>query len=166
MARNVGMAVAKKIIGYLMLPLALMLIDKSRASVQDPASSWEKLVAAASSRLDMSPYQTIRYGGDAKKGGKYFQAEAECSANSNALLSVNGMLVSGPTAVHLGSEGAWAGKTAVYLRLDFADGGKYRFICLVSAGDRLERTRLLDRNPRGKTPAVEIDDSNYIYGSN
>ena len=153
----------KKMMGWLPVLMTMMLINQSHASVPGSPLNWERLVAAASNRLDIGLYQSIKYGGDSKKGDKFFQAEAECSANSNALLSVNGMLVSGPVALQLGSAAAWEGKTVVYVRLDFADGNKYRFICLVSRDDKLERTRLLDKNPRGSTPAVEIDNSNYIY---
>jgi hypothetical protein len=155
----------KKIMGFLTLLLAIMLANESRASVPGAPLSWEQLVAAASNRLDMGLYQSIKYGAEAKKGDKFFRAEAECSANSNALLSVNGMLVSGPVSLHLGSAAAWLGKTVVYVRLDFADGNKYRFICLVSRDDKLERTRLLDKGSRGGASAMEIDNSNYIYQS-
>ncbi|MBM7128785.1 hypothetical protein [Dyella mobilis] len=76
---------------------------------------------------------------------------------------MNDMLVSRPVAVRLGSAAAWSGKTVVYIMLIFSDGNKYRFICLIGRDDKLERTRLLDTNIRGNTPAVEIDNSNYIY---
>ncbi|HTV84457.1 MAG TPA: hypothetical protein VME63_03585 [Dyella sp.] len=156
--------VVRKMIASIGLLLAIMLAGKSYASVSRESTNWEKLVAEASGRLDMELYQSTKYGGGAPKGEAFFRAEAECSANSNALLSANGILVSAPAALHLGSAAAWSGKTAVYVRLDFVNGDKYRFICLIGHDDKLERTRLLDINSRARKSAVEIENSYYIYG--
>ncbi|MBM7128786.1 hypothetical protein [Dyella mobilis] len=64
--------IANKLMWCAAIFLVIMSAILNSASASDASSSWEKLVAEASDRHDVGLYESIKYGGEAKKRGEIF----------------------------------------------------------------------------------------------
>ena len=100
----------------------------------------------------------------ATANGRFYVAEAECSANAVALLNINDLLPNEAKSVSMMTKAVWSGKTAIFLRRSYADDRDFLFLCLVDKDGKLERTKLLRPELRNEKSAVEIDAAKYTYG--
>jgi hypothetical protein len=127
---------------------------------------WQQLLLDVARRPDADLSRPVENDSSALHGQRLYAAEAECSANAVALLNINDLLTSDATTVEVRAESAWDGKTAIALRRGYANGQHFLFVCLVGKDGNLERTRLLRPKVAGKSSAIEVDASRYLYQGN
>ena len=137
--------------------------DNDLAKAPSDQAQWVRLIGSVKGMPEdrLLNFQSVV--STATANGRFYVAEAECSANAVALLNINDLLLNEAKSVRLTRKTVWSNKTVILLRRDYVDGQDFLFLCLVDKNGKLERTRLLRPELRNENSAVEIDAAKYIY---
>lgn len=132
-------------------------------AVAKEVASWHEVVKNAD-ELFVHDDMLVPIASD-RKTQQFYDSEAECAANAVALLSVNGLLTSGPASIVVKGGSLSDGAAALFVKRTFSDGKEYKFICLLDRGFRLRRTRVVGVGGSDKGIIVEITNSEYLSES-
>lgn len=130
----------------------------AKDSEHDEAATWARYLAhMVKEPANAKPPDDARF-----VGRRFFRAESECTANAVALLAANDLLKAAPARWDVSYSPAWNDKLVMRALYHDASGGIFSFVCLLSSGVDLERTRLLIPAPSHDGP-VEIIGAQYHY---